>query len=76
MVLRSLYEDFETAAPQARHTDNHEHPRIRWETKVKLACFKGRCQQRRANSERPLLAPFDPIKDKKSRALLAVEHFK
>ena len=60
MVLRSLYEDFETAAPQARHTDNHEHPRIRWETKVELACFNGRWQQRRANSERPLLAPFDP----------------
>ncbi len=30
MVLRSLYADFETAAAQARHTDNHEHPRIVW----------------------------------------------
>src|SRR5207245_8748201 len=28
--LRSLYQDFETAAAQARHTDNHEHPRIVW----------------------------------------------
>ena len=38
MVLRSLYADFETAAAQSRHTDNHEHPRNRWE--VRLACFK------------------------------------
>jgi len=30
VVLRSLYADFETAAAQARHTDNHEHPRIVW----------------------------------------------
>src|SRR5205823_13727805 len=30
VVLRSLYADFETAAAQARHTDNHEHPRNRW----------------------------------------------
>src|SRR5947208_3359870 len=28
VVLWSLYQDFETAAAQARHTDNHEHPRI------------------------------------------------
>src|SRR5438876_7202254 len=41
VVLWSLYQDFEMAAAQARHTDNHEHPRIRWETKVRLACFKG-----------------------------------
>ncbi len=30
VVLWSLYQDFETAAAQARHTDNHEHPRIVW----------------------------------------------
>src|SRR5207253_7927952 len=30
VVLRSLYADFETAAAQARPTDNHEHPRIVW----------------------------------------------
>src|SRR5437016_6999997 len=30
VVLRSLYQDFEMAAAQARHTDNHEHPRIVW----------------------------------------------
>src|SRR6266513_3353445 len=28
VVLWSLYQDFEMAAAQARHTDNHEHPRI------------------------------------------------
>src|SRR6266568_6777657 len=30
VVLWSLYQDFEMAAAQARHTDNHEHPRIVW----------------------------------------------
>src|SRR5438309_11249816 len=29
-VLWSLYQDFEMAAAQARHTDNHEHARIVW----------------------------------------------
>ena len=38
VVLWSLYQDFEMAAAQARHTDNHEHPRNRLE--VRLACFK------------------------------------
>src|SRR5438445_10109477 len=30
VVLWSLYQNFEMAAAQARHTDNHEHPRIVW----------------------------------------------
>ncbi len=67
MVLRSLYADFETAAAQARHTDNHEHPRIVWPSspmrkpwilmKQDSGVLPGLCFRSITNTPAPFVSP-------------------